>query len=223
MMVLRPLLSLALLASLAAHSPVQAKKAKVVRIKLPAAQTTSKMSLEEALLSRRSRRKVSPKALPMATVGQLLWAAQGITLPNKGFRTAPSAGARYPLRLYVLLPTGLWSYEPKGHSLLQKSSRDLRKALWEHVYSRPWLDNAPAMFLIAADYRRTEEKYGKKARRFVHIEAGHAGQNLLLQSTTLGLHGVGVGAFHPERTRKVLSLPAKQELLYVFVMGRPPS
>ena len=83
--------------------------------------------------------------------------------------------------------------------------------------------NAPAMFLIAADYTRTTEKYGVKARRFVHMEAGHAAQNLLLQATALGLHGVGVGAFDAVRTRRVVSLPIKQELLYVLVLGRPAS
>jgi SagB-type dehydrogenase family enzyme len=78
------------------------------------------------------------------------------------------------------------------------------------------------MILIAADYRRTEAKYGKKARRFVHIEVGHAGHNILLQATAMGLHGVGVGAFHPVRVKETLGLPAPQELLYVLVLGNPP-
>lgn len=193
-----------------------------VRIELPAAKTSGTVSLEEALVSRRSRRRVASEPLPLATIGQLLWAAQGITLATKGFRTAPSAGARYPLRVYVLLPTGLWLYQPKDHALLQRSSKDLRKAFWKDVYGRPWLADAPAMVLIAADYRRTEAKYGKKARRFVHMEAGHAGQNVLLQSTALGLHGVGVGAFHPEKVKATLGLPAPQELLYAMVFGKPP-
>ena len=200
------------------HSALADKPA---HIALPAPVTSGDVSLEEALSLRRSTRRVSSDPLSMATIGQLLWAAQGITLPSKGFRTAPSAGARYPLRLYVLLPSGLYAYQPKGHRLLQRSSRDLRSAFWKDVYGRPWLASAPAMFLIAADYRRTTEKYGKKARRFVDLEAGHAGQNLLLQSTALGLHGVGVGAFHAQRTRKTLTLPAEQELLYVIVLGSP--
>jgi len=194
---------------------------KPARITLPAPITSGDMSLEEALASRRSTRRVSSEPLSMATIGQLLWAAQGITLPSKGFRTAPSAGARYPLRLYVLLPSGLYAYQPKGHWLSQRSPKDLRSAFWKDVYTRPWLASAPAMFLIAADYRRTTEKYGRKARRFVDLEAGHAGQSLLLQSTSLGLHGVGVGAFHAQRTRKTLTLPAEQELLYVIVVGSP--
>lgn len=198
----------------------QAEEAK--RIELPAPKTTGEVSLEEALVNRRSRRRVSPEALSVETIGQLLWAAQGITLPKKGFRTAPSAGARYPLRLYVLMESGVWAYHPKDHALIRKKGKDIRKEFWEDVYGRPWLVDAPAMFLIAADYRRTEAKYGKKARRFVHMEAGHAGQNLLLQSVALGLHGVGVGAFHPERTKKTLKLPKAQELLYVLVFGNPP-
>jgi SagB-type dehydrogenase family enzyme len=192
------------------------------RIELPAPATSGTVSLEEALATRRSRRSVSPKALSRSTIGQLAWAAQGITLPDKGFRTAPSAGARYPLRLYVALPEGLYLYQPRGHVLLRKSARDLRKSLWKDVYTRPWLADAPAIFLIAADPRRSAEKYGKKALRFVHIEVGHAGQNLLLEATALGLHGVGVGAFHEARCKKTLGLPEAQELLYVLPVGRPP-
>jgi SagB-type dehydrogenase family enzyme len=218
---MRYLLCLLIAVGLPFSSAEAEEKAK--RIELPEPKVTGEVSLEETLLNRRSRRRVSPEPLPIETIGQMLWAAQGITLPAKGFRTAPSAGARYPLRLYVLMETGVWTYQPKGHVLNRKSSKDIRKEFWEDVYGRPWLVDAPVMFLIAADYRRTEAKYGKKARRFVHIEAGHAGQNLLLQSIALGLHGVGVGAFHPERTRKTLRLPKEQELLYVLVFGNPPA
>ena len=191
-------------------------------IDLPEASRKGKVSLEQAIQDRRSGRRLSDRPLTIKVVGQLLWAAQGITLAEKGFRSAPSAGARYPLRVYLLQSDGLWAYQPKGHRLRRHNKKDLRKALWADVYARPWLVDAPAMFLIAADPRRTTEKYGKKAERFVHIEAGHAAQNLLLQATALGLHGVGVGAFHPEKSHKTLGLPAKQELLYILVIGHPP-
>ncbi len=119
------------------------------------------------------------------------------------------------------MPSGMYAYQPKEHVLEQTNATDLRKEFWKNVYARPWLVDAPAMFLIAADDRRTKAKYGNKAQRFVHIEAGHAAQNLLLQSVALGLHGVGVGAFHDERSKKTLALPAEQELLYVLVFGEP--
>lgn len=202
-------------------SPSLADAKEAVQIKLPAAKTTGTVSLEAALASRRSNRRLAPEALPIASVGQLLWAAQGVT-SKKGFRTAPSAGARYPLRVYVVLPTGLWFYQARGHTLVRRSPKDLRKPLWENVFARPWLVDAPLMILIAVDYRRTEAKYGKKAARFVHIEVGHAGQNILLQATAMGLHGVGIGAFHPVRVKETLGLPAPQELLYVLALGNPP-
>jgi SagB-type dehydrogenase family enzyme len=216
---MRTLLCVLLLVGVAWPSLANAKEP--VKIKLPAAKTTGTVSLEAALAARRSNRRLAPEALPIATVGQILWAGQGVT-SKKGFRTAPSAGARYPLRVYVVLPTGLWSYQAKEHALVQRSPKDLRKDLWKDVFARPWLVDAPLMILIAADYRRTEAKYGKKARRFVHIEVGHAGQNILLQATAMGLHGVGVGAFHPVRVKETLGLPAPQELLYVLVLGNPP-
>lgn len=212
---------LLLLAVAFASTPEARAEAKAARVFLPTPDTIGSMSVEEALATRRSRRRVAKEALSDATIGQLLWAAQGITAPAKGFRTAPSAGARYPLRVYLLVPSGLFAYEPRGHSLLELNQKDLRVPFWKAVYGRAVLVHAPAMILIAADYTRTSQKYGTKAIRFVHMEAGHAAQNLLLQATALGLHGVGVGAFDAVRTRRAIDLPIKQELLYVLVVGKP--
>jgi len=180
------------------------------------------VTLERALSQRRSNRRVAKTPLSLETIGQLLWAAQGVT-NNKGFRTAPSAGARYPLEIYVLIPGGLFRYVPKKHALVQLSDKDLRRAVWKHAYARAWLADAPAIFFIAGVYGRTAGKYGQRARRYVHIEVGHAGQNLLLQAAALGLHCVGVGAFSDRQVQKTLGLPAAHVPLYAIPVGRPPA
>ena len=171
---------------------------------LPAPRSDGEMSLEAALKSRRSQRKYAKEPLSLETVGQLLWAAQGVT-DKRGHRTAPSAGARYPLTVYVLMPSGLYRYVPQKHAITRLTTRDLRSTMWEDVYARPWLDESPAIFVITATYARTEAKYGKKAQRFVHIEAGHVGQNILLQATALGLHCVPIGAFHQRKVHPLVA------------------
>ena len=187
---------------------------------LPAPQTDSERSLERALAERRSNRRHGSEALSPALLGQLLWAAQGIT-GSGGKRTSPSAGARYPLVVYVMTPEGVFAYVPARHALRRVASDDRRAAVWKDTYARPWLSESPAVFVIAAAYERTRRKYGAKADRFVHIEAGHVGQNLLLQATALGLLNVPIGAFHQKRVKATLGI--REEPVYFVVVGHPPA
>jgi SagB-type dehydrogenase family enzyme len=190
-------------------------------IALPSPNLDGDVSLEKAIHTRRSRRRFAKRDLSARQIAQLLWAAQGITDEKKGFRSAPSAGARYPMTVYLLRRDGLFRYLPRGHALQPLLSEDWRERVWKDVYARPWLKDAPAIFLLTADYSVTRKKYGRKAERFVHIEAGHIGQNLLLQATALGLHCVGIGAFHDKRVHRTLGLPSNQTVLYLVVVGHP--
>jgi SagB-type dehydrogenase family enzyme len=159
-------------------------------------------------------------ALTWEEIGQLLWAAQGITR-DWGARTAPSAGALYPLETYVLLAEGLYRYAPQGHKAIALSDRDLRQGLWAVSIKQNAIRDAPAVFVIAAVYKRTSGKYGDRAERYVHLEAGHAAQNLLLQAVALELGGVPIGAFYDDKVQDVLGLPRDHAPLYVIPVGRP--
>lgn len=187
---------------------------------LPAPRTTSDVSLEEALASRRSVREFTDELLTLEEISQLLWAAQGITA-DWGGRTAPSAGALYPLEVYVATPDGLYHYVPQGHRAEVVSSRDLREALAGAALGQTAVSDAPAVFVVAAVYARTAGKYGDRAERYVKLEAGHVGQNILLQAVALGLGAVPMGAFLDDRVRRVLNLPAEQEPLYLIPVGHP--
>jgi SagB-type dehydrogenase family enzyme len=178
------------------------------------------MSLEATLAERRSIRSFTEETLSLDEVGQLLWAAQGVTDP-RGFRTAPSAGALYPLELYVLLPDGVYHYRPAEHRLEQLSAQDLRTAAWEAGLRQDALRDAPAIFLFTAVYARTAEKYGDRAERYVHLEAGHAAQNLLLQVVALDLGAVPIGAMDASHLQNALELPADHEPLYLIPVGHP--
>jgi SagB-type dehydrogenase family enzyme len=177
------------------------------------------MALEEALFRRRSVREFSSQPLTERQIGQLLWAAQGITNPE-GFRTAPSAGALYALEIYVLTAAGVFHYLPEGHQLERQSADDVKPALHRAALEQESILTAGAVFVIAAIYGRLAEKYGKaRSPRYAHLEAGHAAQNLMLQGVTLGLGSVPMGAFHDEQVQRALSLPAEQLPVYLIAVG----
>ncbi|OFV84573.1 MAG: nitroreductase [Acidobacteria bacterium RIFCSPHIGHO2_12_FULL_67_30] len=190
-------------------------------IALPAPERKGRVTLEEALGRRRSVREFAPTSLTERELGQLLWAAQGITHPE-GYRTAPSAGALYPLETYVVIASGFYHYDPRRHQLRRLSDKDLRRALYRAALEQESVLEAPAVFVLVAVYERTAGKYGpSRARRYVDLEAGHAAQNLLLQAVALDLGGVPLGAFEDAAVQRVLSLPADHRLLYLIPVGHP--
>ncbi len=190
-------------------------------IDLPQPRLKGDLSLEEALARRRSVRQYSEAALSLEVLGQLLWAAQGITHPG-GYRTAPSAGALYPLEVYAVTPKAAYHYEPQHHRLSIQAEGDLRPRLHQAALRQEAVLKAPAVIVITAVYARTTQKYGEqRGIRYVHLEAGHAAQNLLLQAVALGLGGVPIGAFHDAQVQQVLVLPADQQPLYLIPVGYP--
>jgi SagB-type dehydrogenase family enzyme len=190
-------------------------------IQLPAPREKGSLTLEETLAQRRSVREYSDNPLSVEDLGQLLWAVQGISHPG-GYRTAPSAGGLYPLEVYVLTLDGLFHYDPAGHQLFLHQRGDLRSELHAVTLRQDPVLKAPAVFVIAAVFERTESKYGKeRAPRYVYLEAGHAAQNLLLQAVALQLGAVLIGAFYDERVKDVLSLPDDQQPLYLIPVGYP--
>jgi len=194
-------------------------------VNLPEPQYDSDVSIEQSLLNRRSIRSYTGEPLTLREVSQLLWAAQGITDP-RGFRTAPSAGALYPLELYLVagdvedLTSGIYRYEPDGHQLARIIDGDKRAELADAALAQPWVKEGAISIVFAAVYERTTVKYGDRGIRYVHMEAGHAGQNLCLQATAMGLGVVTVGAFHDEQVSKLLNLPQDEKPLYIIPVGR---
>jgi SagB-type dehydrogenase family enzyme len=197
----------------------EAREASEKPIALPPPTLKGEISLEEVLARRRSAREFKPTPLTRNELAQLLWAAQGVT-DSRGYRTAPSAGALYPLDLYVVTAEGCFYYDPKGHRLSRRVKRDLRTDLWKAALRQDSVREAPAVFVIAAVYERTERRYGKvRSPRYVHLEAGHAAQNLLLQAVGLDLGAVPIGAFQDEEVQKVLGLGRAQKPLYLIPVG----
>ena len=229
-------------AALALGFPVRttAQKPDIDLIPLPAPRHTSATSVEQALSERRSIREFMDEALSLEEVSQLLWAAQGVTEPGEapemwreewgkwmgGVRTAPSAGALYPLEVYLVagevdgLQAGLYRYIALEHALEPSAEGDLREALAEAALRQAAITAAPAVVVITAVYQRTAGKYGERATRYVHIEVGAAGQNIYLQAETLGLGTVFIGAFRDEPVQLALGLPTDHGPLAIMPVGR---
>jgi len=187
---------------------------------LPEPKLQGAFSLKETLAQRRSVRSFTEEELSLEEISQLLWAAQGLTAAWGG-RTAPSAGALYPLEVYVATANGLYHYVPQGHEVIIESHDDLRQALWKAGLKQDAIRDAPAVFVIAAVYERTAKKYGDRAERYVKLEAGHACQNILLQAVALHLGAVPIGAFYDDQLQAALSLPPDHEPLYLIPVGHP--
>jgi SagB-type dehydrogenase family enzyme len=193
---------------------------------LPPPRTQGQLSLEGALALRRSLRSFAATPLTAAEVGQLLWAAQGIT-GDKNLRTAPSAGATYPLVLYLVagrvdgVATGVHRYLPQGHRLTALDKGDVRPAIVAAAHQQAWMGDAPALVLIAAQSARTIARYGARTERYVAIEAGAAAQNLLLQAVALGLGGTLVGAIDETALQRVVSLSEGEQVIAIIPVGRP--
>ncbi len=194
-------------------------------IELPAARTDGSLCLEDALQQRRSVRRFSDRPLSLAEIGQLLWAAQGKTDP-RGFRNAPSAGATFPLEVLVAagsvagLSPGIYRYRPAAHDLVAVAEGDRRPGLSRAALNQQAAACAPAVFVVAAVYERTRQRYGERGTRYVHMEAGHAAQNLCLQAVSLALQTVVIGAFHDRQVQQILDVPSDEHPLYLIPAGR---
>nr|WP_048147924.1 SagB/ThcOx family dehydrogenase [Palaeococcus ferrophilus] len=192
------------------------------KVSLPAPRTRGDMSVEEAIARRMSVREYRDEPLTLEELSQLLWAAQGIT--HDGKRSAPSAGATYPFELYVVvgsvegLSPGVYHYDPSEHSLSLVREGDFRGELQRAALNQEWVGKAAVDIVLVAFYERTTEYYGDRGVRYVHMEAGHIGENIYLQATALNLGTVAVGAFNDDEVAKIVGTEGRP--LYIFPVGR---
>ncbi|NOZ64874.1 MAG: SagB/ThcOx family dehydrogenase [Caldiserica bacterium] len=195
-------------------------------ITLPPPALKGKISVEEAISQRHSDREYLSFPLNLNQISQLLWAAQGITEKRSNRRASPSAGATYPLEIYVVsgnvegLEPGVYKYHPSTHSLALHLTGDKRAALSRAALNQRWVSEAPVDLSISAVYSRTTFRYGKRGIRYVDMEAGHTAENISLQCISLGLGSVVVGAFDDEKVKEVLSLPEEEDPLYILPVGK---
>ncbi len=195
-------------------------------VSLPEPSLKGNMSVEEAIYRRRSIRDYRQEPLSIKELSQLLWAAQGITFQKYGFRSAPSAGATYPLELYISvkeggvsgLQAGIYHYSPFDHTIELVKKGDFSEELTRAALDQPWVGKAAICIIIAANFERTTSVYGERGVRYVYLEAGHVGQNIYLQATALNLGTVAIGAFHDDWVQSIVG--CSEHPIYLFPVGR---
>ncbi len=196
-----------------------------VKKELPEPDRDGTFALEKALDERRSRRSFSGEPLSLSQAGQLLWAAQGISDERRGYRTAPSAGATFPLDVYLVagdvdeLAPAIYKYEPSEHAVTPVVPGDQRSDLRTAALGQDSVGAAPAAIVITGTYARTTQRYGERGEMYTHMEAGHAGQNIYLQATALGLGTVAIGAFVDDSVSSLLRLSGDEKPLYIYPVG----
>jgi len=194
-------------------------------IKLPEPRLDGEMSFESALQKRRSVREYTDEPLTLKEVSQLLWSAQGITDPY-GMRTTPSAGALYPIKIYLVagnvreLPDGVYRYRPRAHGLEKVVEGELRFKLAAASLGQECVRDGAVSIVIAALYENTTVKYGQRGIRYVHMEVGHVSQNIYLQAVSLNLGTVFVGAYDDDAVKRVLGMQANEGPLGIMPVGR---
>jgi len=201
------------------HSALAQGKSSGETIKLPPPRYESDVSIEKALLERRSIRSYKEEPLTLNELSQILWAAQGITEPKKGLRTAPSPRAVYLLEVYVLpgnvtnLPMGIYKYQPQSHDLIKIADGDKKAELFKAAGQAP-IKNAPVALVITGLSEKTQNP------AWMYLEAGHAAENIYLQSVSLKLGTVTMGGFKEDEVRKALKFPEKERIIYIMPIGK---
>jgi len=220
-----------LVAALMILMPFASLVAGAERVTLPPPSHKGEISVEEALKKRRTHRSFKPEALSLNQFSQILWAAYGVTAKRHGYalKTAPSAGALYPIDIYAVvgdrtvktLPPGVYHYHPEKHEVIPVKEGDRRKAVARASLGQMWMASAPAMLVITGEYARCTVKYGRRGSTYTHIEAGCVGQNIFLQAEALGLKAGIVGAFRNDQVIKTLGIPADHDPLLIMPVGYP--
>lgn len=186
-------------------------------IKLPVHQKD--LALSKLLEGRESIRKFADRSISLQELSSILWAGQGMKESSKK-RTTPSAGALYPIELFVIagniagLKAGVYHYENSSHSLKLIVAEDKRKELLNKgALRQEWVSTAPAILVITFVKSRTSEKYGERAMRYIEIETGSSMQNIYLMAQSIGLGTCAVGAFDDAKVKSIIGLKEEEVAL----------
>lgn len=192
-------------------------------IKLPEPDTST--PLFQLLTKRRSIRKFRKEPLKVEELSRILWATYGLV--DKKRRVVPSAGATYPVEVFVVIKNveglrpGIYKYSEQDNSLILVKEGDYSRELARACLDQSWVREAPVNIVITAVPERTTGWYGERGFRYIYMEAGHIGQNIYLTSAETGLGTVAIGAFSDKEVAELLGLGRNYMVLYIFPVGRP--
>ena len=200
------------------------------KIELPLFEPSRTMSLDRVLKQRKSIREFQPKSISRGQLSYLLWASTGVQRIEDGyeFRTAPSAGALYPIETYVVannvrtLEAGLYHYSIRSHQLERLTQGDLRQKIAAAALGQGMCASASAVFVWSAVFERCKWKYGQRAYRYIYLDAGHIAENLALAAVSLNLGSCEIGALYDNQANAVIGVDGGEEsVICMAVVGVP--
>lgn len=200
------------------------------KIELPKQNNIKTETLNHAILNRRSIRDFSKKPLSKEQLSYLIWASTGLQRKERGFeyRTAPSAGALYPIETYVVINNvkniaqGVYHYNIESNHLEEIKKGDYRSAIAEAALNQPMCYHAAAVFIWTAIFNRSKCKYGQRAYRYIYLDAGHIAENLALSATSINLGTCQVAALYDDEVNQIIDIDGITEsTIYLSVVGVP--
>ena len=186
----------------------------------------------KVLEERKSVRSFGSDPLTPVELSQLLWASQGVTRHVQGFglRTAPSAGALYPIETYLAvhnvseIETGIYHYAVETHELEQLKKGDFRISAAQSALDQEIAYTANVVFIWTAIFERSKWKYQQRAYRYIYLDAGHIAQNVALSAVALGLGSCQIAALYDDEANSLLGVDGVEEsTVYMTVVGREES
>lgn len=201
-----------------------------ITVSLPMFEPEQLVTLDKILSDRKSVRRFQAEPLSPGQLSYLLWASDGIQRSEQGyeFRTAPSAGALYPIETYIVandvsdLEPGVYHYGLREHALERIRTGDHREQIAAAALGQTTCAKAPAVFAWTAIFARATCKYGQRAYRYIYLDAGHIAENLALAAVSLGLGTCQIGALFDDEVNKLLGVDGVREsIVYMSVVGVP--
>ena len=208
------------------------------KIELPSFEPNQTMSLDQTLRQRKSIRDFLARPISKDQLSYLLWASTGIQriedgyesgfLQSGGPRTAPSAGALYPIETYVIvndvrnLDAGVYHYSIQAHQLEQLKQSGFREEIAAAALGQGMCGAAAVVFAWSAVFERCKWKYGQRAYRYIYLDAGHISENLALAAVSLNLGSCEIGALYDDHVNSILGIDGTDEsVLCMAVVGAP--
>ena len=200
------------------------------KIELPRFEPPRPMSLDQALKQRKSIRDFRDKPISKGQLAYLLWASTGIQRVEAGyeFRTAPSAGALYPIETYLTvnnvkgLEPGIYHYSIRSHRLEQLRQGSFRRQTAEAALGQGMCATACVVFLWSAVFERCKWKYGQRAYRYIYLDAGHIAENLALAAASLDRGSCEIGALYDDRANEIVCIDGIEEsVICMAAVGVP--
>jgi len=197
------------------------------KIQLPGKLAYEGLTVEQAIVNRRSHRDFSEQAMSLPELSHLLLYSSGITDKRHGFRAAPSAGATYPIEVYALvnnvegLSKGIYHYLIPSHELGLMHEGDFSHDLSHAALGETMVRQANVVLALSAVFQRTQRRYRERSQRYIFFEAGHIAQNTYLIATSMGLGACAIGAFYDDQVNRLLGLNMRDEsALYLIAVGK---